>query len=131
MCERKFKNQISDKIAHYLSHFDQEIAVAMELIDNGQLEAGFSHFIAALETLHGKVDSNLVTVMIRETENGIASAFDGFRFQNAEQKEEFIAFATQIIEELDEKHITEGATPDFVNFMNDIKHFTQNLINNF
>jgi len=61
--------------------------------------------------------------------NVIASAFDGFRFQNAEQKEEFIAFAIQFFEELNDKHITEGATSDFVNSMNDIKHFTPNLIN--
>ena len=114
-----------------MSQFDRETAVAMELIDNGQLEAGFSHFIAALETLHGKVDSNLVTELIRQTENGIASAFDAFRFQNAEQKDEFIAFATQFLEELNDKHITENATPDFVNFMNDLKDFTQNLINSF
>ena len=114
-----------------MSQFDAEIAVAMELIDNGQLEAGFSHFIAALETLHGKVDSNLVSVIIREAENGIARTFDTFRFQNAEQKDEFIGFAIQFLEELNDKHITEGATPDFVNFMNDLKDFTQNLIISF
>ena len=82
----------------------------MELIDNGHLEEGFSHFIAALETLHGKVDSNLVAVIVHETKNGIASTFDAFRFQNTEHKEEFIGFATQFFEELNVKHITEGAT---------------------
>ena len=111
-----------------MSQFDREIAVAVELIDNGQPETGFHHFITALESLHGKVDSHHVAIIERETKNGIAHVFNGLRFEYAEHENQFIGLATQFLEELNDKHITEGATPEFINFIFDVRDFTQNLI---
>ena len=109
--------------------FERETAVVTKLIDNGQLKAGFYHFITALESLHGKADSDNLEIIERETKNGIARTFDAFRFEIAEHGEQFHDFAIQFLAELNDKHITEGATPEFVEFINDIKDFTQNLIN--
>ena len=111
-----------------MSEFDHEIAVGMELVDNGQPEAGFFHFISALEKLLGKVDSDNVAIIERETENFIASAFDAFGF-DAENQEQFHDYAMQAFAELDDKHFIEGATPEVVKFTNYLKEFTQNLIN--
>ena len=101
-----------------MSDFEREIAVAAELIDNDQPEAGCNHFIAAVESLDGKVDSDNLAVIEHKTKNVIASAFDAFP-----------GFTIQCLAELHNKHITDGATPEFVEFIHDMKDFTQSMIN--
>ena len=101
-----------------MNEFGREIAVAGELIDNDQPEAACNHFIAAVESLDGKVDSDNLAVIEHETKNVIASAFDAFP-----------DFTIQCLAELHNKNIKDGATPEFVEFINDMKDFTQNLIN--
>ena len=90
----------------------------MESIANNQPESGCYHFIEAVESLDGKIDSDNLAVIERETKNVIARAFDAFP-----------GFTKQCLAELHDKNITEGATPEFAEFINDIKDFTQNLVN--
>ena len=111
-----------------MSEFDHEVAVAMELVVNGQSETGFFHFISALESLLGKVDSDNAAIIEHETENVIAIAFEAIGF-DAEHRKQFQDYAKHFFAELDEKHLTEGATPEVVKFTNYLKEFTQNLIN--
>ena len=94
------------------------MAVAGESIDNDQPKAGCDHFIAAVESLDGKIDADNLAVIEHETINVIANAFDAFP-----------GFTKKCLAELDDKNVTEGATSEFVEFINDIKDFTQNLIN--
>ena len=101
-----------------MSEFGREIAVAGELIDNDQPEAACYHFIAAVESLDGKVDSDNLAVIEHETKNVIANAFEAFP-----------GLTIQCLAKLHDKNIKEGATPEFVEFINDMKDFTQNLIN--
>ena len=83
-----------------------------------QPKAGCNQFIAAVESLDGKIDADNLAVIEHETKNVISNAFDAFP-----------GLTIQCLAELNEKNITEGATPEFVEFINDIKDFTQNLIN--
>ena len=101
-----------------MSEFLREIAVAGEFIDNDQPKAGCYHFITAVESLDGKVDSDNLVLIEHKTKNVIASAFDAFP-----------GFTIQCLAELHNKHITDGATPEFVEFIHDMKDFTQSLIN--
>ena len=93
-------------------------AAAGELNDNDQAKAGCNSFIAAVESLDGKIDSDNLAVIEHETKNVIANAFEAFP-----------GLTIQCLAKLHEKNIKEGATPEFVEFINDIKDFTQIFIN--
>ena len=101
-----------------MREFGRKMAVAGESIDNDQPKAGCDHFIAAVESLDGKIDADNLAVIEHETINVIANAFDAYP-----------DFTIQCLAELNDKNITDGATPEFIEFINDIKDFTQNLIN--
>ena len=93
-------------------------AAAGELNDNDQAKAGCNSFIAAVESLDGKIDSDNLAVLEHKAKNVISNAFDAFP-----------DFTIQCLAKLHDKNIKEGATPEFIEFINDMKHFTQNLIN--
>ena len=103
---------------HHVNEFGRKMAVAGELNDNVQAKAGCNHLIAAVESLDGKIDADNLAVIEHETINVIANAFDAYP-----------DFTIQCLAELNDKNITDGATPEFIEFINDIKDFTQNLIN--
>ena len=90
----------------------------MESIDNNQPESGCYHFIEAVESLDGKIDSDNLAVLEHKAKNVISNAFDAFP-----------DFTIQCLAKLHDKNITDDATPEFIEFINDMKDFTQNLIN--
>ena len=93
-------------------------AAAGELNDNDQAKAGCNRFIATVESLDGKIDSDNLAVLEHKAKNVISNAFDAFP-----------DFTIQCLAKLNEKNITQDATPEFVEFINDIKDFTQIFIN--
>ena len=101
-----------------LGESGRKMAAAGELNDNDQAKAGCNRFIAAVESLDGKIDSDNLAVIEHKAKNVISNAFDAFP-----------DFTIQCLAKLHDKNIKEGATPEFIEFINDMKHFTQNLIN--
>ena len=101
-----------------LSESGRKMAAAGELNENDQAKADCDRFIAAVESLDGKIDSDNLAVLEHKAKNVISNAFDAFP-----------DFTIQCLAKLHDKNITDDATPEFIEFINDMKDFTQNLIN--
>ena len=95
-----------------MSEFVRGTAVAEKLIDNDQAKARCDRFIAAVESLDGKIDADNLADIEHRAKNVISNAFDAFP-----------DFTIQCLAELNEKNITEGATPEFVEFIDDMIDF--------